>query len=548
MAAGAGLLLTAAFPGIGLAGMAWLAPGLMIAAAFGRHRGEVFRLGYIAGLAHYLSMLYWLLFIPYRWNGIPIGPAAGWLALSSFLALFPAFWVWLVCPPVEKLDQAPPGFGALARTWTGRCLWAAGGATAWVATEMVLARLLGGFPWDLLGVSQYRLTPLIQLASITGVYGISFLVVWISLSLLSAGLMIIRKPTTRSVWMVELFLPLLVIGVVFHIGLRRLLRPEPPSRATRFVLVQPSIPQTLIWNPDNDDRRFQDLLQLTEQALAQPADVLIWPESAIPKMIRASGGTLHAVSELARRHHVWMIIGSDDAEPARNPVRPGDADYFNACFLVSPDGKLVDRYIKRNLVIFGEYVPLQEWLPFLRHLTPIQGGFTAGEQSVLFELSDLNLIAAPLICFEDIFPQLARSDARAGVDFLVNLTNDGWFGHSSAQWQHAATALFRAVENGVPLIRCSNNGLTCWIDSRGRLRDILKDVSGTVYGPGFLSVSVPAPDPDNRRGATFYGRHGDWFGWATVVTTGLMLVQRLLSGRWRHAIPAPTAPPPNRSR
>jgi apolipoprotein N-acyltransferase len=138
---------------------------------------------------------------------------------------------------------------------------------------------------------------------------------------------------------------------------------------------------------------------------------------------------------------------------------------------------------------------------------------------------------SPLICFEDIFPQTAREAADDDTDFLVNLTNNGWFGDSSAQWQHAAAAVFRAVENGLPLIRCSNNGLTGWVDAHGRLRQVFRDAHGTIYGPGCLTTQIPLLAPGEKRIPTFYHQHGDWFGWACVGITGIMLIGRILRQR-----------------
>ncbi len=460
LAIAAGLLLAAAFPDVGIAGLAWVAPGLMIAATLGKAGAESFRIGYVAGLAHYLSMLYWLLLIPYRWHGLPLAPALGWLSLSAFLALFPATWVWLVgSARVSKAVAPSPGAddqperAIPPRAWLGRMIWALGGAAVWVALEMVLARILGGFPWDLLGVSQFRMLPLIQVASVTGVYGVSFLVVWLSLSLLSAGLMVIRRPTARSVWVGEIFLPVVVIAVLFNIGLRKIAHEPPPARTLTAALVQPSIPQTLIWDASKDSERFQQLLGLSEEALnVHPAGLMIWPEAALPKMLRYDPETYDAIAGLARRHHVWLIVGSDDAEPRRHATNPEDVDYFNASFLISPQGRIVERYIKRDLVIFGEYIPFRHWLPFLKYFTPIQGGFTPGSKPIQFNLQGLDVQTSVLICFEDVFPQLARSDVTPQTDFLVNITNDGWFGEANAQWQHAATSVFRAVENNLPLV------------------------------------------------------------------------------------------------
>jgi len=529
----AGLLLTAAYPRIGLPGLAWLAPGMMIAAVLGKHGAEAFRIGFVAGLTHYLTLLYWLLLIPYRWNGLPLAPALGWLVLSSVLALFLASWVWLVGSRTVALAKAP--LSPLGKSWPGRMLWMISAAAAWVAFEMILARILGGFPWALLGVSQYQMSPLIQMASVTGVYGVSFVVAWVSLALLSAGLMVIRRPAARSVWVGEVFLPILVVAVLFHVGFRQIRAEKPSPRTLKVLLVQPSIPQSLIWNPNQDTNRFWELVRYSDQALTNGVDLLIWPESAVPTMLRYDPETYDAITGLARRHHVWMILGSDDAEPKENAKNPEAVNYYNSSFLISPEGRLAERYIKRSLVIFGEYVPLEPWLPFLGYFTPVQGGFTPGKQPVQFELGDLGVETSVLICFEDIFPRLGRSDVRPGTDFLVNITNDGWFGHSAAQWQHATTALFRAVENHVPLIRCCNNGLTCWIDARGRLQQILHDNRGTVYGMGLMQASIPVLAPGETHPLTFYTKNGDVFGWSCVGIAGVMLIRKLALARRQRA-------------
>jgi apolipoprotein N-acyltransferase len=440
----AGLLLAAAFPKIGIAGLAWIAPALMLAAALGKRGWESFRLGYVAGLAYYLASLCWLLLIPYRWHSIPLGPAAGWLALSAYVALYPATWVWLLCP-----------VGVLARSWTQRTLWAIYGAALCVALQMLVDRLFTGFPWNPLGASQYQMVPLIQIASVTGIYGVSFLVVWVSLSLLSASLMVVLRPTTRSAWVSEIILPALVVALVFNFGFRQLAREPAAEHTLNVTLIQPSIPQTLIWDTSRDMDRFHELIHLSEQALTNRTDLLIWPEAAVPSFARWDTNLYPAITNLVRQHRVWLILGSDDVGRPAPPVPPDKYEYYNASFLVSPDGEFVSRYIKRNLVVFGEYIPLVRWLPFVKWFTPIEGGFTPGERAVPFVLTRPDVKTSPLICFEDIFPQTAREAADDDTDFLVNLTNNGWFGDSSAQWQHAAAAVFRAVENGLPLIRCS---------------------------------------------------------------------------------------------
>jgi apolipoprotein N-acyltransferase len=514
----AGLLLAAAFPKIGIAGFAWIAPGLMLAAALGAEGWESFRIGYVAGLAHYLASLYWLLLIPYRWHGIPLGPAAGWLALGAFLALFPATWVWIMSPGQNEGHLLPA-------SWSGRILWSLSGATAWVALEMIVARIFGGFPWNLLGNSLFRMTPLIQVSSITGIYGVSFLIVWTSLSILSAAVRLLRAPAMRSVWLAEIFLPILTVAILFAFGSHQIMQSPTSTRTIKVGFVQPSIPQTLIWDESNDDERFRDLLQLSEQALTNKIDLLLWPEAAVPKKLRYDKETYHAVTVLAREHHVWMIIGADDAEARSGAKSVEDIDFYNSSFLINPEGRIVRGYRKRALVIFGEYIPLEHVLPLFKWFTPAQGSFTRGERAIPFELDTLQVKTSVLICFEDTFPHLAREYVEPDTDFLVNLTNNGWFGEGAAQWQHAAAALFRTVENRRPLLRCANNGLTCWVDEYGRIRDIFRDAQGTIYGPGYMTVEIPLSSPGGRT-TTFYNLHGDVFGWSCVAITGLMLISR----------------------
>jgi apolipoprotein N-acyltransferase len=345
--------------------------------------------------------------------------------------------------------------------------------------------------------------------------------------------MVIKRPTARSVWLGEVFLPVLAVALLFNLGLGKLRRQEPAGRTLTVALIQPSIPQTLIWDSSNDAHRFEELVKISEDALTNKLDLVIWPEAAVPKMLRYDKDTFEAVTGLAKRHHVWMIVGSDDAEPKRNGAEHAEPDYYNSSFLISPEGQLSQRYIKRDLVMFGEYVPLSRWLPFLKYLTPIEGGFTPGAKAVPFDLESLKTRTQVLICFEDTFPQLAREELRPDIDFLVNITNDGWFGEGAAQWQQAATGLFRAVENHLPLIRCSNNGLTCWVDDRGVLRDVFFDRDGSVYGKGFLQAKIPLPPEGFLHTPTFYTQHGDWFGWTCIIGALSAVGTRLVRRQWR---------------
>lgn len=504
----AGAALAFSFEKANVAGLAWMAPGLMLLAA---RNGNRFGIGYLAGITHYLISLSWLLKIP-----VTFYPILGWLALCAYLALYPAAWVWLVSR-----------FELPESSWHRRAALALFAAAAWVAMEMAVARVFTGFPWNLLGASQQKLLPLIQIASFTGIFGVSFLVVWFSASLVNAIERLRAKPAQRHVWLQELALPILVVAIAFAWGLSQMRSANRPARDMRIALIQPSIPQTMIWNPADADVRFAELIRLTEAALTNKPQLIIWPEAALPRPIRADPEARRAIVRLAVTNSAWFIIGSDDFD-----FRGTNEVYFNSSFLVTPRGEFISTYRKRRLVIFGEYVPLIRYIPFVKYLTPITGGFTAGEEPVTFGMPALNASTSVLICFEDVFPHYAREHAPEDVDFLVNITNNGWFGESAAHWQHAASAAFRAIENGMPLVRCANNGISCWIDRFGALHNVYFDeppgAARDVYRAGFKIVSVPLSGSRTR---TFYTRHGDVFGWTCVAVTLAALVTRIRFGK-----------------
>jgi len=498
-------------------------------AASGKSGPDAFRTGCVSGFTFWLASLYWLLLIPV--TGFPI---LGWILLAAYLAPFVGAWTWLVTRHSSLVTFS----------WAGRVLWSLGGAAAWVALEMIRARFLGGFPWSFLGVTQYQLVPLIQIAAFTGVYGVSFLVVWFSLALFCAGRMILANPARRHVWQAEVALPLIVVILCFTTGLFHLNHQAATGSSLHVTMIQPGIPQTVIWDPLENDRSFREFLALNETALTNQTDLLVWPESAVPEM---SEENCRAISDLARRHHLWLILNGEDMTTTKTAT-----NYYNAAFLVNPAGELTTTYHKQKLVIFGEYVPLVNWLPFLQWFTPIVGGWTPGDQSVTFSLEGLNknpdatnqVIAlgsseptrhsaktAVLICFEDSFAPVTRAAAQDDLDFLINLTNDGWFGDSAEQWQHMADSVFRAVENGLPLLRCCNNGITCSINGYGRVETVLRDAAQNEYKAGVMTLEVPLLPAAEKSGATFYNRHGDWFGWGCVGVTGLGWLRKLLQKR-----------------
>lgn len=524
----AGVVLALAFPRFNLAGAAWVGPALLLASAHGLSPGAAWRVGYLGGLVFWLMTLSWLLAIPV--TGLPI---LGWIALAAFLALYPATWVWFLAGRI--------GHG----TWLWRCFWCLSGAAVWVALEMIRARLFSGFPWLPLGAAQWELTPLIQIAAVTGVYGVSFLVVWMALALYSSVGTLLRHPTTRYIWLGEIILPLMVVILVFNRGLSRLQQLPAEAATLRVTAIQPSVPQTMIWNSTENAARFDRLMRLTKIALTNQTELLLWPEAAVPGLDHE---TYAAITNLVQHRRVWMLFNADEVRPTIGTTAPATAEVFNAAFWLNPAGACVASYHKRQLVIFGEYLPWDDYLPFLKWFTPITGEYTAGQQATQFELdrsfvapaspdyeipapatptsaSPSRLRIAPLICFEDVFPHHVREQINEETDLLVNLTNDGWFGAGAAQWQQAASAAFRAVENGVPLLRVCNNGLTCWFDAAGRMRALFRDAHASEYGPGFVHWRVTFA-PAAGRPATLYHEVGDRFGWTCVIWCGMLLLVR----------------------
>ncbi len=517
----AGLLWAMAFPNWGVAGLAWIAPGLLLGTAAGASPREAFRCGYIAGVVHYLTGLHWLLHMP-----VPFYPILGWLALGLFLSLYPALWTWACWKlwPLGKAetDLPKPDQGWLGKlqallqgvAWFDRLRWAFLCAAVWVTWEMVQARLFSGFPWNLLGASQQPMGLITQVAAETGVYGISFLVVWTSVSLLLSALMLLSSPGKKIGWQREMALPFLVVIVLSAKGYIQILLPSPPSRLVRIAMIQPGFSQTMIWNERESARRFETLLSMSREALKQNPDLLVWPEAGVPYPIRYDAETFDATTRLLKGSITWLCLGSDDIQIVTAADGRQSTNIHNSAFLLSPEGKLTQNYAKRQLVIFGEYVPLVKWLPFLKLFTPISGGFTPGEQRVAFELPRKDLRFSPLICFEDMFAGVVRDQAQEDVQFLLNLTNDGWFGQSAQQWQHTANASLRAIENGLPLVRCSNNGITCWVESKGRILDAGFPAPEGAYGKGIKVIDLPIPLQSGPR--TFYRRNGDVFGWICV--------------------------------
>lgn len=532
-----GILLGLAFPNFEVAGFGWVAPGLLMAAGLGLAPSSAFKVGMAGGMGFFLVALYWLLHIP-----VAFLPILGWIGLSAYLSLYTGLWLVLgnaLFPPPPALPNPSASFlralcAQLARIpWFDRLRWTFLTALTWVGLEMVIARFLTGFPWLTLGMSQYKMLPVLQIAPYTGVYGVSFLMVWFALAMAVAGLLLIAQPVPRTYWVREIGVAGFVLALVLGYGFVQIRQPQPARKTISAALIQPSIPQTLIWDERENTNRFQQLLKLSEDALAHKPDLIIWPEASVPTMIRYDREIARSILSLTRNHKVWLVLGSDDAEKRPGSTDPDDFQFFNSSFAISPQGHLAGDYRKRRLVIFGEYIPFARHLPFLKSVLPAAtSGFTPGDRPIPFELPSINVNTSVLICFEDVFPHLAREYVNEETDFLLNLTNNGWFGESAAQWQHAANAVFRAIENRIPLVRCANNGLSCWVDEFGGMHNVHFE-KGSIYQAGYKLVQVPVLEPGEKRQLTFYTRHGDVFGWCAVVAAAWALVIHLRQLRCR---------------
>lgn len=524
------MLLGLSFPKPGISLLAWFIPGAWLWLA-GEDRGGRWRTGFYGGLGFHLTGLHWLVFIP-----MPLHAVLAWIALSTFLALFVGAWCWVCWRIADGLFPGNPEKlreQMLRSTGWARFAWLAVSAAAWVAMEMVVGRIFTGFPWNFLGISQFKVLPLIQVASITGVYGVSFAVAWCSVSLVWGALAWRMKYLPLRQSMVPLTASGFVLLGLLAFGWMRLNdRPEPGTHI-KMALVQPGFPQPLIWDPNEKTNRFNGLMELSRQALEERPDILAWPETSLPDFFtRYNTYAIQQIIEMTQKHRIWMVFGANDTRTVEtNGVTR--VDLYNSAFLVNPAGDLVSRYHKRRLVVFGEYLPLRDWFPALQKFRKSGGGLATGVRNVPFVFGPDGIVSSVLICFEDVFPHLTRDSTSVETDFLLNLTNDGWFGEGSAQWQHAAAALFRALENGIPLVRCTNNGLTCWVDSRGRLHSVYFDGSRNVHQQGFKVVEIPIAKraPQKR---TFYARNGDVFGWGCVTVTGMALAIALAFRR-RHS-------------
>jgi apolipoprotein N-acyltransferase len=486
-----GLLLILVFPKFGHGAVAWIALVPLLVALPGTSGWRALRLGYITGAVSALGVLYWVSLVVVQYGGIPlpIGIAI-MLVLCLAFALFPSVFAWLVARLVATSGTA----GLL------------GAPVLWVATELLRAHTLFQFPWCQLGYSQYRFLPVIQVASVAAVYGVSFVLV--SSSALLAFATVERRPRHRRAAVAGL---VLLLGGVWGGGTWAMGRPLPETGRTRVGLVQGGIRQEDKWLPERAMDNIGRHLQLTDEAAARGARLVVWPESAVPFLYDENPGLAERLRATVLARDIYLFFGNDDRE--HDPE--GDRRLYVGAKLLTPEGELTLRYHKIQLVPFGEYVPMQP-------LFTLGGRFAA---KVVREVSDFSPGSAPVvaevdghlvggyICYEAIFPALVRGFAHAGAELLINVTNDAWYGTTSAPHQHLAMAAFRAVENRRYMVRAANTGITAVVDPWGRILEPTRLFDRTV-----LVREVPFIAEKS-----FYTRHGDIFAQACLAAALALL-------------------------
>ncbi len=436
-----GLILALSFPRPDIAAAAWvgLVPLFLV---MGR---RPFRSGFAAGIGFFGLVLYWLNIVMTTYGRLhPAFSVVAYLLLVCYLALFFGAATWAACRLRQHLK--------LSSVLTLPVLW--------VALEFVRSFFLSGFPWATLGYSQQGLLPMIQSADLFGVYGISFLLVLVNAVIAECCRFRSGNSPRTFPWRGVAVAALLVVANLGY-GYWRLgqdLDGRPASLET--AMIQGNIDQSVKWDPAHQQKTVDIYRDLSRAAHAESAaELIIWPESATPFYYQDGGDLSAAVTETARETGAFLLFGSPAYEVVNRQYQ-----YLNSAFLLSGQGRALGRSDKVHLVPFGEYVPLGRFLPFINKLVVGIGDFAPGTVSPLPMNGHQ---AGVLVCFEGIFPELARDYVVKGSDFLVNITNDAWFGRSSAPYQHLAMTRFRAVENRIWVARAANTGISALIAPSG---------------------------------------------------------------------------------
>jgi len=505
-----GVLLALSFPGVGQTSLAFVGLVPLMYAVQSAPPKRAAWLGLLSGLVFFLISLSWLQTLPAKVDGLGLKASAllGYATLALYCALYFVPMAVVVAAGVQRWGT---------RSWriNLRLMFAA--TMVWVASEYLRSFLFTGFPWNALGVSQYSNLAIIQIAEWGGVYIVSAALVWMN----AAVFITLRQYThgTRTKQYrphVELMLGLLPIALAAAHGMSTLLNRPPLRQSMRVVLVQPNIPQSAKWDDQKDQEILNRLEELTSAALQlEDIDLVIWPETALPGFVHFDRSSYLLVKRMAALG-APLLVGSMDVV-----FSGAGRTYYNSSILFDTNGVEVAKYNKQHLVPFGEYVPFPG---LMRKFTPLDIDFGGGRESTLFRLRGQAAFST-LICFEDIVAPLSVKAVRNNARWLVNQTNDGWFDPSSQSEQHVAHAVFRCIENRVPMARCCNTGITCTIDAFGAVQ---RKLAPRIQG--FTTTEIH-PRPLGLK-KTFYTRNGDAFAKGSLLAAATVIFA-LRSSRWK---------------
>jgi apolipoprotein N-acyltransferase len=483
LVAAGGVALALAFPGTDWSGAAWVALAPLITLALLRRPRTALALGWLVGFVFFLVLLRWLNFTFRVYSSIP--------------------WplVWLPTALLSAYCGLYVGLFASALSWIAARSRAAAIAAApflWVTGEWVRGWLMGGFPWGHLGYSQYRELPVIQIAELGGIYAVSFVVIVVNAAL--AALLTLERRRSLA----ALSLAGLVVATTLVFGHVRLRELNAPAETASIAVVQPSIEQPLKWDPEFATTSLAIQFDLTRRVAGARPALIVWPETSLPTMLGRDPGLLAMLQRLSSDVGAPLLVGSVDAEATSPPK------YRNTAFLLNERG-IVNRYDKIQLVPFGEYVPLSRVIGFVRGWAEFIAELEPGSRSVVF--SGPPAPFGTVICYEGIFPALVRRFARDGARFMVNMTNDGWFGRTAGPLQHLAMYPLRAVEHRVSVVRAANTGVSAVITPSGAITHSLP-----LFTRGAFEHRIAL-----RGRPTLYTRVGDWLVYLSLAVTALVL-------------------------
>jgi apolipoprotein N-acyltransferase len=480
--------------------LAWLAYAPLFLAVFREPcRVQVRRL-FLFGMIFNLGAMYWLYTAMNTFGNL--SPFISVLVLVILSMVLTIYFIlpFFAARFVERFLRVSP-FWSLPIFWVS-CEWCRG---HWP---------MGGFPWAQAGYSQASWISLIQISDFTGVYGVTALLIWGNLALVE-GVRLAKKDPQARKFRIGFFL-LLLVGDLVYGGLekRSLERRIVDAPKLKIALLQGNIAQENKWLQGKAAEIHQTFKKMSEDAIQQGADLVLWPEASFPYDVDLDDPRqVKIVGEFSKDVIAGAVTyeGQGNA-PSQSLSIQGSYPIHNSVFLIHPGGVLGEAYHKQHLVPYGEYIPLKSVLPFLGKLTAQVGEFNAGDRYVLLKSQEAQM--GPLICYEDIFPDISRNHAHHGANLLINMTNDAWYGDSSALPQHLSFSPFRAVENHRSLIRATNNGITAVLDPLGRVLKTLPPFErGTLIADVSL-VSFP----------TFYAKWGDVFGYVCLLVSGILVL------------------------